>query len=99
MKQPCAHAKHVPTGRGNVKGEARCVHFHGPKPDRCLPCYLNVARLNPVRAGDLRCMAHFCWPCVCGGETSHSTVTKNKQWQPMEGMRADCILTLISDSA
>ena len=39
-----------PCRRGNVKGEARCVHFHGPKPDRCLPCYLNVARLNPVRA-------------------------------------------------
>ena len=38
--------------RGNVKGEARCVHFHGPKPDRCLPCYLNVARLNPVRLPD-----------------------------------------------
>ena len=26
--------------RGDLKDEAAIVHFHGPKPNRCLPCYL-----------------------------------------------------------
>jgi hypothetical protein len=26
--------------RGNDRDEASIVHFHGPKPNRCLPCYL-----------------------------------------------------------
>ena len=30
--------------RGNTDGTARIVHFHGPKPDRCVQCYLDMAR-------------------------------------------------------
>ena len=41
--------------RGNAEGTARIVHFHGPKPERCLPCYLEWGRgLNGTTA-----------PCDC----------------------------------
>ena len=30
--------------RGDLKDEAAIVHFHGPKPNRCLPCYLDKGR-------------------------------------------------------
>ena len=49
----CATCAHF--CRGNAEGTARLVHFHGPKPDRCLPCYLEMGRGHNATTAPCEC--------------------------------------------